>query len=241
MPATTVQNLVGTWQRDLGKSVVQQMMPVNAFEGLHKSLVPSQRLYEGVMGQLIPSAVKDTQAEAEVNLSPSQAEIVQTLSTRYLQDLTPDTETLADDLESIDEEELQELFQGTEEAWSDPVHTRFIKTAAGAGRWLEVEFPQLQQKTSRVLSELIARLLNEFIPALNLHLGTTYGVPGLMVASAISASVGLITDRQKRAIDREILLDRPCSYCAAKPGEQCVTVSGKNPGTKTQIHKDRWQ
>jgi len=241
MPANALQGLISAGWPDLGKSMVEQMMPTNAFEGLHKSLVPSEGLYKQVMGQLIPPTVIETWGKSEVNLSPPQAEIVQTLSQRYLQDLAADAEPLADEREAIDEEELQELFHDTESARSDQFHAKFIKTAAGAGRWLEEEFPKLQQKTNRMLSDLITRFLHEFIPALNLYLGTTYGVPGLMVASTISAAVGLITDQEKRAIDRQILLDRSCPYCDAKPGEQCVTKGGKNPGTKTAIHKDRWQ
>ena len=241
--ASAVQDFMGAWRQDYRKSIVSQMGTINSFQGLHKTLVPSQKLYEHIIDQFVPSAAIEALVDSQARLSGSQAAAVQTLSEQFLLDFTPQASEVIEDLEPVDEEELQELFQETEEQaeepWSDPAHTWFIETAARAGQWLEEKYPHLQQQTIQTLSTFLARTLNIFIPQLVFYFGALYGIPGLLMASSIAAAVGLIDDKKKRAIDRDILLDRPCSFCDAKPGKPCVTKGGKNPGTKTAIHKAR--
>src|SRR5699024_5387860 len=241
--ASAVQDFMGAWRQDYRKSIVSQMGTINSFQGLHKTLVPSQKLYEHIIDQFVPSAAIEALVDSQARLSGSQAAAVQTLSEQFLLDFTPQASEVIEDLEPVDEEELQELFQETEEQaeepWSDPAHTWFIETAARAGQWLEEKYPHLQQQTIQTLSTFLARTLNIFIPQLVFYFGALYGIPGLLMASSIAAAVGLIDGKKKRAIDRDILLDRPCSFCDAKPGKPCVTKGGKNPGTKTAIHKAR--
>jgi len=238
---SAVQDLMGAWRQGAGESIVTQMGKMNSFQGLHKTLVPSQKLCEHIIDQFVPNAAIEVLVGSQARLSGPQATAVQTLSEQFLLDFTPQASEVIEDLETIDEEKLQELFQETEEPWSDPLHTRFIGTAARAGQWLEEKYPHLQQKTIRVLSDFLAETLCIFIVQLVFYLSTAYGIFGLLMASSIAAAVGLISDKKKRVIDRDILLDRPCSFCDAKPGESCVTKGGKSPGTKTAIHKARWQ
>jgi len=207
---------------------------------VRKAVMPSEKIYQNVLDQIAPPGLRETLLGLEAALSTRQNHILHTLSAQYLWDRSTEAGEEADELGVIDEEELQEQFGESDESWSDPVHTAFIQSAAQAGRWLEEKYPTLKQKTIQAISKYVTLYLYYFIPQLALYLATSYGVKGLMVASAIAAGAGMITPQEKKAIDREIGLAKQCDFCGAKPGDPCVTKSGKTPGGLAKnMHKPR--
>lgn len=230
--------------QQLYKNVLDQITVPHAAaaEAMRNAAMPSEKIYQNVMDQMALPDLRETLLGLEAALSSRQNNILHTLSAQYLWDSSTEAAVDADELDAIDEEELQEQFGEKDEPWSDPVHTGFIQSAARTGRWLQETYPTLKQKTIQAISKYVTLYLYYFIPQLTLYLATNYGVEGLMVASAIAAGAGMITPREKKAIDRDIGLAKQCDFCGAEPDDPCVTKNGKTPGALAKnMHKPRME
>ncbi|KUG57516.1 hypothetical protein AVL63_12770 [Nesterenkonia jeotgali] len=155
-------------------------------------------------------------------------------------------------LDGIEQDDLEELaltpateqeFEATTEDYLEgSLRGLFWRYLFEGLRWNEEERPQWVDRLSRRGRLVLVNRLAAWVEAVPALMFLFAGPEAWLLSQALIGVAKTRDADEQRALASPVeqALNRPCSFCGAKPGQACVTTRGRNPGAVARYtHRER--